>query len=108
MATSKPLDTTELKAVEPTRVIRALLGVSSALVVIGVIEFIVLGVAAAISGVLPGQHFYGESSWEFNGLTAVYGGAAILALVTSLWLSYMARGLASVIHMMAGPAQTGG
>ena len=74
----------ELRSIQPVRTIRALLRIESLVIAVGTLSAVGLVLLAIEAESLP------------------LVGMAIGSLVGSLWLGYMARGLAAVIRLLAG------
>ncbi|HXY19343.1 MAG TPA: hypothetical protein VEH83_05050 [Gemmatimonadales bacterium] len=90
-----------LSYVQPLPTIRALVTIASSVRIMGILAALVLAFAAAWAGLVAGRDYVGQTSWQFTPLTALYSGAALSALVGSFWLAAIARGLASVVCVLA-------
>jgi len=95
---SPRLTTAEVYRLHPVRAIRSLLGVSSAIIALGIISGLFLGVVALAAGDVGGE------GWTVTPLVLTYAAAALGTVVSTVWFGSIARGLASVIRLLAGSA----
>jgi hypothetical protein len=100
------LDPFQLEAVRPVGAIKVLLGVHRAAITLGIVSGLGFALLALLATDAPCGDYIGCTRSEFTPLTATYIGAGIGAIVGSLWLAFMARGLAAVIRLVAGPEIT--
>lgn len=99
------LDPWTVSRLKPIGVIRSLLGISTAVIAIGVITSILAVVVAIVVSRVPSEFSY-RQEFHFTAATAAYLDSAIITLVGALWLGFMSRGLAALLRLAAGPANT--
>lgn len=100
------LTVTEGASLQPVRAIRALLGISTAVIALGVISALGLAYSAYMASVVvsPGCVSTGSPAcdeWGITPATVTYAAMALASVVSAVWFGAMARGLAAVIRLLA-------